>query len=275
MATILYKNLHAECGFSTANFSIGSGSLLGSYAIKDAYDLDRNSYLVASGTSTSIYVNGQLGTLPADGMTGLYIRYGDMPYCDLIDFETADPEIGTWSIVTKTDVISENNLTIVTSGVLVNQPTEVGEFLLLFNEVSAERLRYRVALRKDPSATNVGTIQLAHIMPVQALDLPSPAYATAQEMSVFGAKQALTLGGKRQYTSFGVDVRYKVELAYEFLNLTQKNAIIELYQTCKGGTYPFLIRVDNLVLPCLFTEDPTIKEEQAGLYNVDIKAEAY
>lgn len=273
MATTIYKNIHAECGFSTANFAISGGSILTSYSINDAYDLDRNSYLVASGTSTNLYVNGQFSSAPAVGMTGLYIRYGAMAYCDLIDFETSDPEFGSWSLVTKTDVYSPNGLTIVTSGVLVNQPTESGDFLLTFSEVSTVRTRYRVALRKDPSAANVGVIQLAHIIPVTEVDLPSPAYSRQDSISSYGARQELTLGGKRQYTSFGVDPRHSFEISYEFLNETQKNAIIDVYESCRGGTYPFLLRIDNNVYPCLFVEQLTVQEEQAGLYNVTIQAE--
>lgn len=270
----LYQNMLATQGYSYANFSISGCTAVDSFGYEHLYSMDSVSEFRASGTGSNAYIRGQWTSLTdSDIFSAMYVAYGDCPYVDLIDVETSDPEIGTWSLVTKTDVVGVPDVVIVTSGVYVNQPTSAGKFLLKFSAVSNTRSRYRIAIRKDSAATDVGSFKLSMVIPLQALTLPEAARTREEKHFVYGANRETTLGGKSQYSSYGADPRKNLIINYEYIDDDDKTTLTTLYESCNGGTYPFVIEIDSVPYPVRFVSNLGIQEEQAGLYNITLNLE--
>ncbi|MCA9313240.1 hypothetical protein KDA08_02855 [Candidatus Saccharibacteria bacterium] len=269
----LYQNMLAKNGFTSAGFTLSGFTAVDSFGLEHLYDNDPTSYFRGSGVGTNCYVRGQWAVPDVATFDHLYVSYGASVQIDLIDLETEDPEFPGWSLVTKTDVIGSPAVTIVSSGVYLDQPTEPGWFLLSFSTVAASENRYRIAVRANSAWPNVGLYNMYMAMPLHLLDLPEAARTKEIKGFAYGTSRATTLGGKTQYASYGVDPRRSFSITYEYISETDRDTILDLYSSCKGGTYPFLLRIDDDVYPALFSDSLSVVEEQAGLYNVTLSLE--
>lgn len=283
MSTVrVYKNLLAQNVPDDSEFSLdlNAGTLIEytGFEIRHAYSMDAYTRCKWA-DSTSTGVNGYAigawtGFSSSNDFNAFYVHYGANIYIDLIDIETIDPETGPWSRVTLSDVFGEGGESIVTSGVYVNNPTGEGRFIVEFNAVSNTRRKYRVAMRKDPSDSSLGTMYLHQLMPLGKLDLPEPARTRVESPTAYGTNQEYTLGGKTQYTSYGVRNRVDITINYEYISEAEKDLLVSLYQSQKGSTYPFAVRVTSEVYAVIFSQPLVVIEEQAGLYMVTLNLES-
>lgn len=266
----------AQYKANSASFSVGV-NFGGATALSEqmhgySNDLNSMAYYETTSVDTLYFQGGWVDTPSTDEYNALYVNYGNANNTGNIYTRA-----GTVAFVgtTYTDGCGSEGVDWhASSGLTVSDTGPNAWGLIEFEVFSASNTNFRIYFNKDSSVGTQGDIELHLAIPLNLLDLPEASRTRVETKFAYGTEKNYTLGGKSQYASLGVNTRSEIQINYELLRESEKDLLVSLYETQRGSTYPFIVRIDDVAYPVIFTQDVNVIEEQAGLYNVSLNMES-